>query len=744
MPLEQMGYGENISGNKYFVVSEHFLQNRLFPLLFLPKPFVPKNTFSPFIHRTTYPLNKCPLEEILGVEYSLKTLNIYYVIGVLRIKIQNRPVCEYENSTHILRRQLKNAIMFSLAKLSYYACNDLEKKWYYTVPKNVIDIDVRDCCELLLGLRSNKSYPSALYELTRPFELCTIASKHGHLDCLIYAHNLEFKWNTETCNNAAINGHFDMLVYAHEHGCQWNIKTCERAAKYGHLDILKYAHEHGCPWDQNTCSSAASSGHLAILKYAREHGCPWDVNTCTFAAKHGHVNILKYAHEQGCPWAENTYELAAENGHLNIINYAYDHGFPLDVKVRDLAASNGHLDVLIFAKEHGYPWDVSTCSLAASNGHLKILKYAHEHGCPWDVNTCILAASNGHLDTLKYAHEHGCPWDVVICKLALKNKHFDVLKYVRKCGLRTPTVFAKGWGQFVQEADAARKLYYESIQQPDPEDYEPDPEDYERDFDSTLTASNGKRQTTYLLEIRNLVQQQRRARRICHNTRHPTDKTEWNRKATRHIKRPRVQVSSIRKEDGTRARSEQEKTEIYAQNLERVFLPHDIDSELDIVQCQQLSVTREKIKHFTPLEVASVIDDNLNPQKEPGYEEINPKILQELPKKAIIHLTYIYNDILRWEYIPEQLKRAQVIMLLNPGKSPEDVTSYRPISLFPSLSKLLEKLLLKRLKLIIEGKHLIPDHQFVFRNKHSTIDQIHRVTNVMSKALKELLLWSVP
>jgi hypothetical protein len=76
-------------------------------------------------------------------------------------------------------------------------------------------------------------------------------------------------------------------------------------------------------------------------------------------------------------------------------------------------------------------------------------------------------------------------------------------------------------------------------------------------------------------------------------------------------------------------------------------------------------------------------------------------------------------------------------MLLKPGKPLENVPSYRPISLLSSLSKLLEKLLLKRLKPFIEEKNLISEHQFGFRNKYSTIDQVHRVTNVISKALEE-------
>lgn len=92
------------------------------------------------------------------------------------------------------------------------------------------------------------------------------------------------------------------------------------------------------------------------------------------------------------------------------------------------------------------------------------------------------------------------------------------------------------------------------------------------------------------------------------------------------------------------------------------------------------------------------------------------------------------NAILRMEFIPGKWKLAQVIMLLRLGKSPENVTIYLSISLLPSFSKRLEKFLLKRLKLIIDDKNIIPEYQFGFHNKRSTID---RVYNVISKALEE-------
>jgi retron-type reverse transcriptase len=73
-------------------------------------------------------------------------------------------------------------------------------------------------------------------------------------------------------------------------------------------------------------------------------------------------------------------------------------------------------------------------------------------------------------------------------------------------------------------------------------------------------------------------------------------------------------------------------------------------------------------------------------------------------------------------------------MIPKPGKPPHNAASYRRISLLPVMSKLFEKLLVKRLKPIIERKNLIPNHQFGFRSKHSTNDQVHRITNVIEIA----------
>jgi hypothetical protein len=69
-------------------------------------------------------------------------------------------------------------------------------------------------------------------------------------------------------------------------------------------------------------------------------------------------------------------------------------------------------------------------------------------------------------------------------------------------------------------------------------------------------------------------------------------------------------------------------------------------------------------------------------------------------------------------------------------QTPNEPMSYRPISLLPILSKVYEKLLLHRLLRIIENRGLLPDHQFSFHQRHSTIHQTHRIVHNINEALE--------
>jgi hypothetical protein len=125
------------------------------------------------------------------------------------------------------------------------------------------------------------------------------------------------------------------------------------------------------------------------------------------------------------------------------------------------------------------------------------------------------------------------------------------------------------------------------------------------------------------------------------------------------------------------------------------------------------------IKPFSPTEVKVEIKKCAN-HKARGFDFITGQILKEVPNRAVILLTTTYNSILRLIYFPTMWKFALIIMIHKPGKHPIRVTSYRPISLLPIMSKIFERILLKRIQKDEDINTKIPTHQFEFRENHST------------------------
>jgi hypothetical protein len=132
----------------------------------------------------------------------------------------------------------------------------------------------------------------------------------------------------------------------------------------------------------------------------------------------------------------------------------------------------------------------------------------------------------------------------------------------------------------------------------------------------------------------------------------------------------------------------------FAKRLTDVFQPHPSENEPEeeeaLIQLLESPYQLEPpIKRFKRAEVPEVIS-NLNPKKSSGYDLIIGKILEELSMIGIKYLAELFNAVLLKGYVPAQWKVAQVILILKPGKSPNELTSYQPISLLPIVSKVCE------------------------------------------------------
>jgi Reverse transcriptase (RNA-dependent DNA polymerase)/Endonuclease-reverse transcriptase len=135
--------------------------------------------------------------------------------------------------------------------------------------------------------------------------------------------------------------------------------------------------------------------------------------------------------------------------------------------------------------------------------------------------------------------------------------------------------------------------------------------------------------------------------------------------------------------------------------------------------------TTNNFQMVTTREISNIIK-SLKNKKSPGHDEIDNRLLKNLPLEAICEITKIFNDCLSNVYFPETWKVARVIAIPKPGKDSRNPTNFRPISLLSSISKLFEKIIYSRLIDALGDKLRLDQHGF--RTQHSTIHQLTRLT----------------
>ncbi|KAL4084132.1 hypothetical protein QTP88_027967 [Uroleucon formosanum] len=218
-----------------------------------------------------------------------------------------------------------------------------------------------------------------------------------------------------------------------------------------------------------------------------------------------------------------------------------------------------------------------------------------------------------------------------------------------------------------------------------------------------------------------------------------TDGSLW--KETKRMLKYKTPSCPLKNADNTLAITDDEKSTVFQSHLYETFQPHNdilIPQHLENVERYLNSPLppARLVKYFTPNEVKNMII-KCSRKKSPGFDLITAEVAKWLPKKAIVLLTYIYNAIIRLSYFPLSWKFSQIVMFAKPEKLPDIPNSYRPISLLPYLSKICERLILKRLSPHILENNILPPAQFGFRAKHNTIHQVHRVVDAISTSLEK-------
>jgi hypothetical protein len=120
-----------------------------------------------------------------------------------------------------------------------------------------------------------------------------------------------------------------------------------------------------------------------------------------------------------------------------------------------------------------------------------------------------------------------------------------------------------------------------------------------------------------------------------------------------------------------------------------------------------------------PREIKGVVK-KLRNGKAPGANVINNFLLKNLSRKALVYLTYLFNGCLKLSYFPTKWKHAYVIPIPKPNKDHSNPSNFGPISLLSSVSKLFERIILRRFNEFLSDHNLLPNHQFGFLAAYST------------------------
>ena len=95
------------------------------------------------------------------------------------------------------------------------------------------------------------------------------------------------------------------------------------------------------------------------------------------------------------------------------------------------------------------------------------------------------------------------------------------------------------------------------------------------------------------------------------------------------------------------------------------------------------------------------------------------KLLKDCAREIASPISFIINKSLDTSTVPNEWKIAKICPIFKAGNK-ELVENYRPISVLPVLSKLLEKAVHKQMYEYLESNNLLSDCQYGFRKNRST------------------------
>ena len=152
-----------------------------------------------------------------------------------------------------------------------------------------------------------------------------------------------------------------------------------------------------------------------------------------------------------------------------------------------------------------------------------------------------------------------------------------------------------------------------------------------------------------------------------------------------------------------------------------------------IIICKIAIVLLVFFKPTNEEEIIKVIK-TLGSRKSPGHDGIKSVLVKQIAEEIALPLKIISNISLHTGSVPDDLKIAKVVPICKKD-NPELFSNYRPVSVLPCFSKIIERIVHERCYDLLTKNNILYKRQYGYRNKHSTYMAVLDFINDMNKAI---------
>ena len=145
---------------------------------------------------------------------------------------------------------------------------------------------------------------------------------------------------------------------------------------------------------------------------------------------------------------------------------------------------------------------------------------------------------------------------------------------------------------------------------------------------------------------------------------------------------------------------------------------------------------------YPSLEEKPITDDELNEalqtlktKRSSGYDKISSDVIKHISPSVFGPLRYIFNLSIEKGIFPDQLEIAKLTPLFKKGDN-ASMDIYRPISVLPCFSKILERIIYNRLCSFFSENNILYKKHFGFQRQYSTDHAIVHLVNEIFKSFE--------